>query len=192
MNIISGIARGIILNVPKGLAIRPTAVKAKKSFFDSYGNWQQKTVVDLFAGTGAIGLEAASRGSDSIYFVESNFKHCKIIESNIKKVEKAGVNSEFYILCENAVGIHKTLPLLSGKVDIIFADPPYDIAADIVKEMLHSKEFAEWAGHATFIFEAPSESSRKPLFNNMDLWNIKKSRKLGQSLFYFLNVKQSD
>lgn len=189
MNIISGTARGIILDVPKGLSIRPTAVKAKKSFFDSYGNWQQKTVVDLFAGTGAIGLEAASRGSDSIYFVENNFKHCKIIESNIRKVERAGVNSEFHIICENAVNIHKTLSLLSGQIDIIFADPPYDIAASIVQEMLHNKAFAEWTGLATFIFEAPSESSRKPFFENIDLWNIKKSRKLGQSLFYFLNVK---
>ena len=70
MNIISGIARGIVIEAPKGLSVRPTSARAKKSLFDSYRDWTGKTVVDLYAGTGAFGLEAASRGAVNIFFVE--------------------------------------------------------------------------------------------------------------------------
>ena len=73
MNVISGIAKGIVLETPKGLSVRPTAARAKKSLFDSYRNWTGKTVVDLFAGTGAFGIEAASRGAANVYFIEKMY-----------------------------------------------------------------------------------------------------------------------
>ena len=68
MNIISGIARGVKLEVPKGLEVRPTAARARKSLFDSVRVFKNLTIVDLFSGVGALGLEAASRGAKRSLF----------------------------------------------------------------------------------------------------------------------------
>ncbi len=188
MNIISGIAKGIVLDTPKGLLVRPTSARAKKSIFDSYRDWDGKTVVDLFSGTGGVGLEAASRGAANVFLIEKMYKNCKIISNNIKKVEKAGVNSNIEVICFDAVNIHKRLSDLNGKIDVIFADPPYSMADEVAKTFLNDKDFADWASEALFIFETPSEASRKPIFDNFDLWKIKSRRKLGQSVFYILSV----
>ena len=188
MNIISGIAKGIVLDVPKGLSVRPTAARAKKSLFDSYRDWTGKTVVDLFAGTGALGLEAASRGAVNVYFVEQMHKNCKLITSNIQKVKKAGVNADMEVICSDAMDAHKRLSMLAGQVDVIFADPPYNIADEISRKIFVNNDFANWASEALLIFEAPSEASRKPIFDNFDLWKVKSRRKLGQSIFFTLSV----
>jgi 16S rRNA (guanine966-N2)-methyltransferase len=188
MNIISGTAKGIILESPKGLSVRPTSARAKKSLFDSYRNWMGKTVVDLFAGTGAFGLEAASRGAENVYFIEKLYKNCKLIAKNVEKVRKAGVNANMEVICFDAINVYKRLPRFREKIDVIFADPPYNIADEVSKEILKNKAFATWASEALFIFEAPSEISRKPVFDNFDLWKIKSRRKLGQSTFFILNV----
>ncbi len=186
MNIISGIAKGIILNVPKGLAVRPTGARARKSIFDSYGNWENKIVVDLFAGSGALGLEAASRGAANLYSVENSFKHCSIIKTNIEKIKKAGVSTNISLIRNDAARVHKMLPELTGKIDVIFADPPYNDAQSFAKAILNDEPFARWARGALFIFETGGELSRKPEFHDFDLWNIEKSNKLGQSMYFYL------
>ncbi len=188
MNIISGIAKGIILDVPKGLSVRPTGARAKKSLFDSYNNWKDKVIVDLFSGTGAIGLEAASRGASKVYFVENMRKNCKYISNNIAKIQKSGVEAQMEVICSDALSVHKVFPQLNNTIDVIFADPPYNIANEVVNKILISHGFFEWAGKADFIFEAPSELSRKPIFDNIDLWKIKSRRKLGQSFFYIFEA----
>jgi len=188
MNIISGIAKGIVLETPKGLSVRPTAARAKKSLFDSYRDWSGKIVVDLYAGTGGLGLEAASRGASEVYFVEKVFKNCKMISSNIEKIKKAGVDAKMEVICSDAVSVNQRLAGLKGKVDVIFADPPYDIAGEVANLFMGSPGFAEWASEALFIFEAPSEASRKPVFDNFNLWKMKSRRKLGQSVFFILST----
>jgi 16S rRNA (guanine966-N2)-methyltransferase len=188
MNIISGIAKGIVLETPKKLSVRPTSTRAKKSLFDSYRNWAGKTIVDLYAGTGALGLEATSRGAANAYFVEKMYKNCKMITNNIKKVQKAGVNANMEVLCSEAVNVHKRLSILKGNIDVIFADPPYDMANEVTNFLLKDNDFANWASEALFFFEAPSEASRKPIFDNFNLWKIKNSRKVGQSIFFIFSV----
>ena len=186
MNIISGIARGISLEVPKGLDVRPTAVRARKSLFDSLRVFQGLTIVDLFSGIGALGLEAASRGASDVYFVENSFENCRVIEKNIQKLKRAGVEAKMNVVRCDAMKVCDRLSELRGKIDIIFADPPYDMAETITKDLFVSERFVEWAGNALFIFESPSETSRKPDFKDLSLWSIKECRKLGQSVFYFL------
>ncbi len=188
MNIISGIARGIVIEAPKGLSVRPTSARAKKSLFDSYRDWTGKTVVDLYAGTGAFGLEAASRGAVNIFFIEKVHKNCKIISGNIERVKKAGVSANMEVICSDAANVYKHLSVLKDKVDVIFADPPYSMSDEVINFLLKNKDFADWASEALFIFEAPSEASRKPVFNNFGLWKMKSSRKLGQSVFFILRV----
>lgn len=188
MNIISGTARGIRLEVPKGLDVRPTAARARKSLFDSLRVFQDLTIVDLFSGIGALGLEAASRGARDIYFVENSFENCRFIERNIQKLKTAGVESKMSVIRCDAMKVCDSLAELRGKIDIIFADPPYDMAETITKNLFGSERFVEWAGNALFIFEAPAEISRKPDFKDLSLWRTRECRRLGQSVFYFLTT----
>ena len=189
MNIISGIARGIRLEVPKGLSVRPTSVIAKKSIFDSLRNFMDYTVVDLFAGTGALGLEAASRGASSVYFFENSRVNSSILNSNIDKVVKAGVSSHLKVIVADAMKAHEKLPEISGKVDLIFSDPPYNHSADVLANLLSDDGFADWARNATFIFEMPSEASRKPKLEEISRWSIVRKSDFGQSAFVFLRIK---
>lgn len=188
MNIISGIAKGIRLEVPKGLDLRPTAVMARKSIFDSIRIFQNLTVVDLFSGAGSLGLEAASRGASSVYFIENSTSHCEILKNNINKVIKAGVSSDLKIIKADALNAHNNIPDLAGKIDLIFADPPYNDAAEAVESLLTNEAFTKWAGKALFVFEIPSESSRKPKIETITLWSITNNRKIGQSVFLFLKA----
>ena len=191
MNIISGIARGIKLEVPKGLFVRPTSVIAKKSIFDSIRNFNDFTVVDLFAGTGALGLEAASRGASNVYFFENSRVNSDIIRSNIDKIVKSGVNANLKVIVSDALKAYENLPEISEKVDLIFADPPYNDSADALATLLNNDSFANWARNATFIFEMPSEASRKPKLEDITLWSIVKKSNFGQSVFIFLRLKKN-
>lgn len=192
MNIISGISKGIHLEVPKGLDLRPTAVMARKSIFDSIRIFNGLTVIDLFSGAGSLGLEAASRGAASVYFFENSKIHCEILKTNIDKVVKSGVSATLKISKSDALKAHENLPELEGKIDLIFADPPYNDSAEAVEKLLTDKAFAKWARGALFVFETPSEKSRKPKFETIDLWTINSSRKIGQSVFVFLKVTKLD
>ncbi|MFA7231106.1 MAG: RsmD family RNA methyltransferase, partial [Victivallaceae bacterium] len=119
MQIIAGTARSIILTVPKGLAVRPTSVRARKALFDSLGSLSGLKVVDFFAGSGALGLEAASRGASEVAFVENARLHCQVIEGNIAKVIKAGASESLKVTCSNVAGCF--FPALMKNPDIIFA-----------------------------------------------------------------------
>ena len=92
MRISAGKARGIVLNVPPGLSVRPTAGRARQALFDSIGDLSGLTILDLCAGSGGIGLEAASRNAGTVVFVENLSKNIRIIEENIEKVRKALAN----------------------------------------------------------------------------------------------------
>ncbi len=188
MNILSGIAKGIRLEVPKGFAIRPTAVMARKSIFDSIRVFEKLTVVDLFSGAGSLGLEAASRGASCVYFFENSKTHCEILKTNIDKVAKAGVSATLKVFKSDALKSYENLPEIEGKIDLIFADPPYNESADVVKTLLTDRAYARWASGALFVMEIPSELNRKPKLENIDLWTVTNTRKIGQSIFVFLKV----
>lgn len=167
MNIISGIARRIELTVPVGLAVRPTSVRARKALFDSLGDFEGANVVDLFAGCGALGLEAASRGAAKVVLVENTRKHCRAIEENLEKICKAGVKSEILIMSTDALsGAYR---IKMPEPDIIFADPPYPISVDCFEHMMADERFLEWAKSCYLIWEIPSESGAVGKFMNHPL-----------------------
>ncbi|HCE45381.1 MAG TPA: hypothetical protein DET40_17720 [Lentisphaeria bacterium] len=185
MQIIGGIASGIHLSVAKGFSVRPTVGRSRKSLFDSIGNMSGLCVADFFAGSGALGLEAASRGAEKVYFLESDQRNCRIISENIAKVAKAGVTSEMKVVCSDVVHGYARLP----PVGMIFADPPYDETADLLSILLSDAKFAEWAGDAVLIWELP-EDSRSEAVNGVLLenknWKMLKKRKFGDAEFLWL------
>lgn len=156
MNIISGIAKRIELTVPAGLAVRPTSVRARKALFDSLGDFEGANVVDLFAGCGGLGLEAASRGAAKVVLVENSRAHCKAIEENAEKIRKAGVDSDIIVMPSDALGGAYRIKM--PEPDIIFADPPYSVSVECFEQMMADERFVEWAKSAYLIWEIPSDS----------------------------------
>ena len=90
MRIVSGDARGIRLAVPEGgEEIRPTEDRVKESLFSTLGDLTGTSVLDLFSGTGALGLEALSRGASKAVLVERDASHAEIIRKNLVAVKQA-------------------------------------------------------------------------------------------------------
>ena len=123
MRVISGKARGLKLNAPKDDRVRPTTDRVKESLFNIINSYVlDSRVLDLFAGTGSLGIECLSRGAEKCVFSDLSRDSIKIINSNI---EKARVKSESTVIN----GDYKdTISSMGGKnevFDIIFMDPPY-------------------------------------------------------------------
>ena len=120
MRVISGKARGTILRTPEGLRTRPTADRVKEAMFSIIQfDLPNAKVLDLFAGTGQLGIEAVSRGAKSAFFVDSQASACSLIKENLKKTrleEYARVINSDYTAFLNTC---------TDKFDIIFLDPPY-------------------------------------------------------------------
>lgn len=117
MRIIGGIYKGYEIKMPKG--IRPTSGLVKESIFNIIGNRiLGAKVLDLFCGSGAIGLEALSKGAQSATFVEKNKRVVRVLMKNIKKLGCSDVD----VISMDAMKLS-----LDSTYDIIFADPPYDM-----------------------------------------------------------------
>lgn len=125
MRIITGKARGTKLNTLEGDATRPTSERAKEAVFSMIQfELEGREILDLFAGSGQLGLEALSRGASSVVFVEKSPKAATVIDSNIKKTKLNGAKT----VCSDVDSFINTMKKRS-KYDIIFIDPPYALHA---------------------------------------------------------------
>lgn len=123
MRIIGGEYKSRTILMPKGVDIRPTQDKVREAVFNILGDVSGKRVLELFAGSGAFGIEAISRGARDVTFVDNNFKCSQTIKSNL---ESLGVNeSKYDIIRANALGMLPRLAKQEEKFDIVFLDPPY-------------------------------------------------------------------
>ncbi len=125
MRIIAGTAKGIRLKTPKGMKTRPTADRVKESVFGILAARPlDAEVLDLFAGTGNLGLEALSRGASSAMLVDKNSQSIKIMMENAILTDLAGMA----VICREDV--LQALRRLDGEgksFDLIFCDPPYNL-----------------------------------------------------------------
>ena len=121
MRVISGTARGTTLHSIDNIGTRPTLDRVKESLFNIIQNKiEDSTVLDLFAGSGAIGIEFLSRRAEKAYFCDISIKAIEMIEQNLNKTrlkEKAEVFNKDYLKCIEE--------LKNVQFDIIFLDPPY-------------------------------------------------------------------
>lgn len=138
MRIITGKAKGLKLTAPAGLDVRPTADRVKESLFNILGNQLfDANVLDLFSGSGNLGLEAYSRGAKKVVFVDSSKLSISFLKKN---VTRAKADSYVKIYLNDAV---KSIGLLAEQgfvFDIIFCDPPYNKGLEklIIKELAKS------------------------------------------------------
>lgn len=131
MRVVSGKYKGRILLSPINQA-RPTLDKVKQAIFTKLQfDIENKNILDLFAGSGALGIEAISRGAKKVVFVDKDYKSIEIIKKNLKLLnENANV-----LKCDYKTALEK----FEEQFDIIFLDPPYesgyyDIALQIIKD----------------------------------------------------------
>jgi 16S rRNA (guanine966-N2)-methyltransferase len=122
IRVIAGEAGGIRLKTPKGLNTRPTVDRVKESMFNILAPYIKGRILDLFSGTGALGIEALSRGADYAVFVDSNRNCCRIISENL---ERTGFLDKAEVYCCKAASVIKELGKKKSSFDIVFIDPPY-------------------------------------------------------------------
>jgi 16S rRNA (guanine966-N2)-methyltransferase len=120
VRVVAGKLKGRGLQAPRGLDVRPTADRVREAAFQVLGNVEGLHVLDLFAGTGALGIEAISRGAADAVFVDSDPRAIAAVRRNLKS---AGIEAHVHKL--EAIAFLATLP---GPFDLVFVDPPYSSA----------------------------------------------------------------
>ncbi|MBA3244412.1 MAG: 16S rRNA (guanine(966)-N(2))-methyltransferase RsmD [Actinobacteria bacterium] len=124
MRIVAGSQRGARIAAPPGLATRPTGDRVREAAFNLIGPVEGASVLDLYAGSGALGLEALSRGVASVTFVESDRAACRMISENLAKLRFTGAR----VVCADAVW---TLRQETRAYDLVLVDPPYEQWAEL-------------------------------------------------------------
>lgn len=136
INVVSGIIKGLKLDSDKSDILRPTKERIKKSIFDILGpNIYKKTFLDLFGGTGQVGIEAFSCGAEKVIIVESQRKHFNMIRKNVSKIK---IPHNIRIVNLDAL---KFLRNNVAPIDIAFLDPPYndhELLENALNLLIHS------------------------------------------------------
>lgn len=129
MRIIGGTRKGHRIDAPKGLRTRPTSDRVRENAFNLVAPWVENAVVlDLYAGSGAMGLEALSRGARRAVFVETDVDACRAIERNLDKLQLPGAE----VVCR---GVGRFLAVDGRTYNLVFCDPPYDDYAALEPEL---------------------------------------------------------
>ena len=173
MRIIAGKAKGHRLKVPKGTVVRPATDLVRGAIFSiletTTSDWAQ--VLDLFAGSGALGIEALSRGAGWVDFVEREPRCCAIIKQNLEKVK---LEAQAHIYC---CSVAKAISFLDKEYSIILIDPPYSNSSigSLVTQLATSKLVG--TGSTVVV----THSSHRPLSSSYATLNLIKERRHGDS-----------
>ena len=182
MRVIAGSAGGVRLAVSKR-GVRPTMDRVKAAIFSSLGDTIiGASVLDLFAGSGALGIEALSRGASSVLFVEEDRQSIEVIQKNLAKTRLEG--------CVRRQDVFDFLRISSGiaKFHVVFADPPYEKTKSgerFTETLLASKALVQLLEpDGVFILEKrPAEA-----LSEMKLWRVVRQKAYGATEILFLSA----
>ena len=149
IRITGGMLRGRNIESPDSMKTRPTASRTREALFNILQGVEGFRMLDLFAGSGIMGLEAVSRGASSVTAVELSRTQARMIERSYKSV---GVADKLKLLETNVLTLKKDMLCADGGFDLIYADPPF-------KDMDYPdlRPFVEWLNPGgVAVFEAPS------------------------------------
>ncbi len=183
--IISGSARGRTLKVPaKGT--RPTSDRVRESLFSVLQSrllangldWEDICVLDLYAGSGALGLEALSRGAREVWLVEANRAAAGVVAGNIETLGIEGA----HLLCADATMVARARPAGATPADIVLADPPYEVAGMVIRRLVSDLVRAGWlAEEAQVVIERPAHDTDSPFPEG---WEAQ-SRRMGDTVLWY-------
>ena len=174
MRIIAGQAKGCVLKSPKGSKTRPATELVRGAIFSilesAASDWA--LVLDLYSGSGALGIEALSRGAGWVDFVEQEPRCCDIIKQNL---EKTGLSEYAHIYC---CGVAKAISFLDKEYSIILMDPPYSNPSigKIIEQLADSKLVSDES------MVVVTHSPRRPLNQTYATLNLIKEYRHGDSV----------
>lgn len=181
--IIGGLAGGLRLHVPLR-GTRPTSERVREALFgalDARSLCDGARVLDLYAGSGALGLEAASRGAETVVLVERDRAAAKVAERNAEAVAKAGAARALV----EQVGVAQYLQRTGRRFDLVFLDPPYDLPDAELEAAL--AELAPALEHpATVVLERSRRSAPVALPGDLEL---ERSRDYGDTTLLYLGTR---
>lgn len=183
MRVIAGRARRTILKTPSGLSTRPTTDRIKETLFNMINNdLVDSRFLDLFSGSGGIGIEALSRGASFCVFVENNKEAIECIKENIEKTRFA---NESKILFKDVNAAIKELAN-GEKFDIIFMDPPYNM--NIEKDILIDLKSAKLVDMNTIIIIEASIETEFDFISDIG-YDILKIKEYKTNKHIFISIK---
>ncbi len=179
MRVIGGAARGRRLKVPKGQAVRPTAGRVKESLFNILPrDFSGKRVLDLFAGTGNLSIEALSRGADHALLVDVSARSAATIKLNLRGLGLAAQSAVWVAPVARSV---RVLARRKERFDFIFLDPPYEQGlARRSLELIARCQLLRPTG--TLVVEHSSRESVKQRYDSLQLHD---QRRYGDTLLSF-------
>jgi 16S rRNA (guanine966-N2)-methyltransferase len=179
--LIAGKAGGRRLRVPPGQGTRPTSDRAREGLFASlvseFGDLGRLRVLDLYAGSGAVGLEALSRGAARVLLVESDARAAAVIKANIGAVDLPGA-----ALAADRVERLLGRPPEGGRYDLVFADPPYALTGEALARVLTQLSDGWLAEGALVVVE---RATRSGPFDWPPGFSAGKSRRYGEATFWY-------
>jgi 16S rRNA (guanine966-N2)-methyltransferase len=181
--VIAGAARGRRLTVPAGRLTRPTSDRAREGLFGTlvalHGPLDGASVLDLYAGSGAVGLEALSRGARRALFVEADTRAARVIRDNIQAVGLSG-GELVTDRVERLLGRARTGP---ERYDLAVADPPYAVTDDEVTAMLAALDAGGWLAPGAVV--AVERATRSGPVSWPPGYESDRSRRYGDTTFWY-------
>jgi 16S rRNA (guanine966-N2)-methyltransferase len=161
VRIIAGSRKGARIFAPKGLDTRPTGDRVREAAFNLLGPGapEDATVLDLFAGSGAMGLEALSRGAAHATFVESDREACRTINRNLDKLGLGGAT----VLCQDALTALRADARAGTGYDLVLVDPPYRRFSSLQNALIRHLPEIVAPGGTLLIETAANEEPDLPL-----------------------------
>ncbi|WP_411148676.1 16S rRNA (guanine(966)-N(2))-methyltransferase RsmD [Streptomyces sp. A30] len=180
--VIAGAAGGRRLAVPPGTGTRPTSDRAREGLFSTWqsllgGPLDGERVLDLYAGSGAVGLEALSRGAGHTLLVEVDARAARIIRENVKSLGLPGAE----VRAGKAHQVIQTPP--AEPYDLVFLDPPYAVTDDDLREILLTLRTEGWLAAAALV--TVERSTRGGEFSWPDGFDAIRSRRYGEGTFWY-------
>jgi len=180
--VIAGEAGGRRLAVPPGTTTRPTSDRAREGLFASVlselGTFGGRRVLDLYAGSGAIGLEALSRGAERVLLVESDARAAAVIKANVAAVGLPGAT----VAIDRVERLLSRPPAAAGGYDVVLADPPYALAEAAVTRVLTLLQGGWLADDALVVIE---RATRAVPPDWPPGYLPSKSRRYGEATFWY-------
>jgi 16S rRNA (guanine966-N2)-methyltransferase len=180
--IIGGVAGGRHLKTPPGDRTRPTSDRVREALFSavesSFGSWHGLAVLDLYAGSGAVGLEAASRGAARVVLVEAHPPTARLIRDNARTL---GLDAHVVAAhVGTALGTPPDAPF-----DVVFADPPYDMETQLEADLVRLGSGGWLAPDAQVIVER-SARSMEPSWP--EGWTVERTKRYGETVLWYVRA----